>query len=62
MIDKRQPLPESIDVDAIVRCKDCVHYRLENQQQEQPSRCTGVFVFVQPDPNGFCAWGKEQDK
>ncbi len=44
----------------IVRCRDCVHFRPENPSTHAPSKCTGVFAFVHPDPDGFCAWGKRR--
>lgn len=44
----------------IVRCRDCVHFRPENPSTHAPSKCTGVFAFVHPDPDGFCAWGERR--
>lgn len=41
----------------VVRCRDCAHFRPPGRNA--PARCDGVFVFVHPDPDGFCAWGKE---
>lgn len=43
----------------IVHCRECVHFRPENEQKQTPSRCTGVFAFVEPSDEGFCAWGKK---
>ena len=43
----------------IVRCRDCKHWRRPTDRER--SRCTGVMAFVEPTPNGFCAWGKERD-
>ena len=43
----------------VVRCRDCVHFRPENPSTHAPSKCTGVFAFVHPDPDGFCAWARE---
>lgn len=40
----------------IVRCRDCVHWRRLNDHER--SRCTGAMAFVEPDPDGFCAWGR----
>ena len=40
----------------VVRCRDCVHFR--PPIKTGPARCSGVFTFVEPDPDGFCAWGK----
>lgn len=42
----------------VVMCRDCVHYRPDDEQRNTPPRCTGVFAFVKPDPEGFCAWGR----
>lgn len=47
--------------DDIVHCRECVHFRPENEQKQTPSRCTGVFAFVEPSGEGFCAWGKKVD-
>lgn len=41
----------------IVRCGECVHFRPRNADKNEPSRCTGVFAYVNPDPDGFCKWG-----
>ena len=41
----------------VVRCRDCIHFRPDKPKTSAPSRCTGVFTFVHPDPDGFCAWG-----
>ena len=40
----------------IVRCRDCVHWRRPTDRER--SRCTGAMAFVEPTPNGFCAWGE----
>lgn len=45
----------------VVRCRDCVHYVPEVPSRHTPPRCSGVFAFVRPDPDGFCKWGKERD-
>ena len=44
----------------IVRCRDCIHFRTDNPKTSAPSRCSGVFAFVHPDPDGFCAWGERR--
>lgn len=46
----------------IVRCRDCIHFRPDNPSTHTPSKCSGVFAFVHPDPDGFCAWGKRVDE
>lgn len=40
----------------VVRCRDCVHWRRPTDRER--SRCTGAMAFVEPTPDGFCAWGK----
>ena len=40
----------------VVRCRDCAHWRRPTDRER--SRCTGVMAFVEPTPNGFCAWGR----
>ena len=42
----------------VVRCRDCVHFRPPGKPD--PARCSGVFAFVEPDPDGFCAWGERR--
>ena len=44
----------------IVRCRDCIHFRPGKPKTSAPSRRTGVFTFVHPDPDGFCAWGERR--
>lgn len=44
----------------IVRCRDCVHWRKPDELRE--SRCTGAMAFVEPTPDGFCAWGKRREE
>lgn len=46
----------------IVRCRDCIHFRQDNPQMHTPPKCSGVFAFVHPDPDGFCAWGRRADE
>lgn len=46
----------------IVRCRDCVHFRQENQNAQTSPRCNGVFTFVNPNHDGFCAWGRRADE
>lgn len=43
-------------MEKIVRCRDCVHWRPPDKMHQ--SRCDGVFAFVKPNPDGFCAWGR----
>lgn len=39
----------------VVRCRDCVHWRKPSKHER--SKCTGAMAFVEPTPDGFCAWG-----
>lgn len=43
----------------VVRCRNCVHWRKPTDRER--SRCTGVMAFVEPSPDGFCAWGKPRE-
>ena len=44
----------------VVRCRDCVHWRRPTDREG--SRCTGAMAFVEPTPDGFCAWGKPREE
>ena len=44
----------------VVRCRDCVHWRRPTDRER--SRCTGAMAFVEPTPDGFCAWGKPREE
>lgn len=44
----------------VVRCRDCKHWRRPTDRER--SRCTGVMAFVEPTPNGFCAWGERGER
>ena len=44
----------------VVRCRDCVHWRKPNKHER--SKCTGVMAFVEPTPDGFCAWAKRREE
>ena len=46
---------ECVRHERVVRCRDCVHWREPDRQHG--ARCTGAMVFVEPSPDGFCAWG-----
>lgn len=40
----------------IIRCRDCKHFRTERAEKNgQRWACFGVFAFVEPNPDGFCA-------
>jgi len=44
----------------IVRCRDCAHWRSPTYRES--NRCTGAMAFVEPTPDGFCAWASERDQ
>lgn len=44
----------------VIRCRDCVHWRKPNDYER--SKCTGAMAFVEPTPEGFCAWGKRKEE
>lgn len=40
----------------IIRCRDCKHFRdVPMSDGNTGHRCSGVFTFVEPTPDGFCA-------
>ncbi len=51
---------ECIRRERVVRCRDCVHWRMPSDREK--ARCTGAMAFVEPTPDGFCAWAKERDE
>ena len=52
---KRAP---AADVVSVVRCKDCKYFRLND---ENVSYCSNPFGLDDPEPNGFCNYGREKD-
>ena len=55
--DRGVSLPTEIR-ERVVRCRDCVHWRRPTDRER--SRCTGAMAFVEPTPDGFCAWGERR--
>ena len=43
----------------VVRCRDCAHWRKPSKHER--SKCTGAMAFVEPTPEGFCAWGRREE-
>lgn len=43
----------------VVRFRDCVHWRKPSKHER--SKCTGAMAFVEPTPDGFCAWGQKEE-
>ena len=49
----------SKEVREVVRCRECVHFReIAWHDGSRKHRCSGVFTYIEPDPEGFCAWGR----
>lgn len=44
----------------VVRCRDCVHWRKPTKYER--SKCTGAMAYVEPTPDGFCAWGVRKEE
>lgn len=46
----------------IIRCRDCKHFRdVPMADGSTGHRCSGVFTFVEPRPDGFCAWAERDE-
>lgn len=46
----------------IVRCRDCAHFRETRMYDGSTGRrCSGVMAFIEPNPDGFCAWGERNE-
>ena len=52
---KKQPI---IDAVLVVRCEDCKYFRLND---ENVPYCLNPFGLDDPEPNGFCNYGREKD-
>ena len=48
--------PWFVTRERVVRCRDCEHWRMPSDREK--ARCTGAMAFVEPTPDGFCAWGE----
>ena len=46
------------DVAPVVRCKDCEYFRLND---ENVPYCLNPFGLDDPEPNGFCNYGREKN-
>ena len=46
------------DVAEVVRCKDCKYFGLND---ENVPYCLNPFGLDDPEPNGFCNYGREKD-
>ncbi len=52
---KKQP---TIDAVPVVRCEDCEHFRLND---ENVPYCLNPFGLDDPEPNGFCSYGRKKN-
>lgn len=59
LTDKQATDLRRVRRERVVRCRDCVHWRRSTDREG--SRCTGAMAFVEPTPDGFCAWGEERE-
>ena len=48
----------TIDAVPVVRCEDCEYFRLND---ENVPYCLSPFGLDDPEPNGFCNYGREKD-
>lgn len=48
----------TIDAVPVVRCNDCEYFRLND---ENVPYCSNPFGLDDPEPNGFCNYGREKD-
>lgn len=43
----------------VIRCRDCKHFRkVPYHDGSIKTKCSGVFTFIEPNPDGFCAWAE----
>ena len=59
LTDKQATDLRRVRRERVVRCRDCVHWRRPTDRER--SRCAGAMAFVEPTPDGFCAWGEERE-
>ena len=52
---KKQP---TIDAVPVVRCQDCEYFRLND---ENVPYCLNPFGLDDPEPNGFCGYGRKKN-
>lgn len=48
----------TVDAVPVVRCKDCEYFRLND---ENVPYCFNRFGLNDPEPNGFCNYGRKKD-
>lgn len=48
----------TIDAVPVVRCEDCEHFRLND---ENVPYCLNPFGLDDPEPNGFCNYGRKKN-
>ena len=43
----------------LIPCRDCKHFReVPYHDGSIKTKCSGVFTFIEPNPDGFCAWAE----
>jgi len=52
---------DGAQVERVVRCADCKHYRGVMTVEGSMHTCSGVMRFVNVNPDDFCAWGAVED-
>lgn len=49
-------------LEEIIRCRDCKHFReVPYHDGCVKTQCDGVFTFVEPKQDGFCAWAERRE-
>lgn len=48
--------------ECIVRCKDCKHYRVFEEEGKTIHHCRRDEACVTPEENGFCSYGEAKEK
>lgn len=55
-------LPKMPDLEEVIRCRDCKHFReVPYHDGSINAKCSGVFTFIEPNPDGFCAWAERRE-
>ena len=48
------------DVVAVVRCKDCVHYKQNQYSTDEYMMCKNWCDWLPTDPDDFCSYGERK--
>lgn len=55
-------LPKTPDLEEVIRCRDCRHFReIPYHDGSIKAKCSGVFAFIEPNQDGFCAWAERRE-